>query len=295
MRLALYNPVSGGSWFGGRIGQARRCLEQLDDVQLLPTVRGGITAQTRRLLTPDVTAVFACGGDGTVSDIAAGMIGSDVPLCIVPCGTTNVLAREFEVPQDPVQAIKMASRSVASRSISTWSVGDRHLVLGAGVGWDANLMHRASPRLKRHLGFAGFFPQVLGLAVTYRFPRLEITGVDANGQDVSLVGTSVLISNTSRYTGSNPAIRGADPSDDLLDVVVLEKAGIANLLAFWTLLTMPFGNPLALDGVRTVQVRSLRVASTATPPPDVQVNGDAAGHLPITVVPSGRVRFRTPA
>lgn len=294
MRLALFNPVAGGAWRGGPVRRACRQLERMPDVVAVPTMSGRITAQTRELVSSDVTAVFACGGDGTVSDVAAALIGTDVPLCIVPCGTTNILAREFGIPRDPVRAIEATSRSSACRSIRTWTIGDRHLILGAGIGWDAKLMHRAPPGLKRRLGFGALLPLALGLAISYEFPPLTVTGVGSTGSDVTLMGSSVLISNTRYWASGNPAIHGADPADDLLEVVVLQRASLAQLLAFWSLLMMPHGNPLGLDGVQLVRLRSLSVHSNAMSPPEVHVNGDAAGHLPILVQPGGHVRIRVP-
>src|SRR5262245_64821414 len=51
-------------------------------------------------MTPDTESVFACGGDGTISDVAASLAGTDVSLGIIPAGTTNVLAHEFGLPGD---------------------------------------------------------------------------------------------------------------------------------------------------------------------------------------------------
>jgi diacylglycerol kinase (ATP) len=295
MRLALFNPQAGLAWRGGQVRRARSQLERMPDVVMVPTTPGRITAQTRELLTPDVSAVFACGGDGTVSDVAAGLVGTDIPLCIVPCGTTNVLAREFGIPLDPVEAIAATSQWTTSRTVRTWTIGDRPLVLGAGIGWDARLMHRASPGLKRRFGFGALMPLALGLAVSYDFPSLTVTGVDGSGNEVTHAGCSILISNIRYWSGANPAIRGADPTDDLIEVVVLERDSLAQLLAFWSLMMLPGGNPLGLSGVQLLQLRSLTVTSTAVPSPEVHVNGDAAGRLPIVVRPGGHVHVRVGA
>ena len=50
-------------------------------------------------LKPDVVA--ACGGDGTISEVAQGLSGSGIPLAVLPGGTSNVLARELGIPLDP--------------------------------------------------------------------------------------------------------------------------------------------------------------------------------------------------
>ena len=56
-------------------------------------------------LKPDVVA--ACGGDGTISEVARGLSGSGIPLAVLPGGTSNVLARELGIPLDPETAAEL--------------------------------------------------------------------------------------------------------------------------------------------------------------------------------------------
>ena len=98
--------------------------------------------------------------------------------------------------------------------------------------------------------------------------------------------------NCRRWAGDNTAFPMADPADDLLEVVVLQEAKLLHLLRFWALLMMPGGRPLDIDGVRLLQLRDVSVTSTVTPPPDVHINGDPAGRLPIHVRPGQSIRVR---
>lgn len=290
MKLAFYNPSAGR---GGAVSAARRSLAALADTQMIATLGGDRTiAQVRNVLTPDVDAVFACGGDGTVCDVAAGLAGSSVPLCIVPCGTTNVLAREFGIPLNPAAAVRFALSTTTTVPVSTWMANSRHLVLGAGIGWDARLMHHASPTLKRRFGFAGLLPAAMKIALRYDFPSLHVAGIGANGEQVRLAGTSIIVSNTKRWNGANPGFTTADPGDDLLDVIVLQRSSLAHLMKFWTLVTVPGGRPLSMEGVASTQLRSLTVTSDHPSPQQVHVNGDAAGTLPLTITAGALVRVR---
>ena len=289
MRLAFYNPAAGSSWNARRLRRALDLLRQTSDVRLVETHKAGIDGQVRASLTPDVSAVFACGGDGTVSDVASGLAGSNVPLHIVPSGTTNVLAREFGIPLDPVKAVALASGPYETRRMQTWAVGGRRLVVGVGVGWDARLMYRASRVLKRHVGVLGLGPLSLGLIMAYDFPELRVDGYTADGTRLSAIGTSVLVSNVRYWSGGNPAIRAADPTSEVLQVVVLERSSRLQLAAFWTLMTIPGGNPTGLAGVRMLQFRSLDITAAGLTPIEAHVNGDPVEHTPLTIEPAESV------
>ncbi len=99
--------------------------------------------------------VVAAGGDGTIAEVASGLIGSDVKLGIIPLGTANVLARELSIPFAP-QAIAAALAFGRTRPIWPGLVvgpgSSRVFVQMVGVGFDAHVVHHLSPRLKRACG-----------------------------------------------------------------------------------------------------------------------------------------------
>ncbi len=64
-------------------------------------------------------AIIAAGGDGTINEVINGMVKSDVPLAILPLGTTNVLAKELGIPED----INRALETAVSRKPRTVSLG----------------------------------------------------------------------------------------------------------------------------------------------------------------------------
>ena len=61
---------------------------------------GDATEIVRTFLREGLDLVVVCGGDGTISEAACGLQGSDVPLAVLPGGTSNVLARELQIPLD---------------------------------------------------------------------------------------------------------------------------------------------------------------------------------------------------
>ncbi len=238
--------------------------------------------------------MYAVGGDGTAGDVAAALAGTSVELGIVPCGTTNVLAREFGIPLVPRRAAEALEASNRVLPLRTWDANGRTAVLGAGVGWDARVMGRSSQDLKQRAGRLGVALVGLGEIARYEFPALTVTGTTGRGEAVELRGTSVLLATVKRWAGGNAGIPMADPGDDLIDVVVIESRWRLHLLAFWSLMTIPGGRPLALPGVRAVQLTRARVVSDDGRPVEVHVNGEAVTRTPLVMEPDGFVRMIVP-
>jgi diacylglycerol kinase family enzyme len=302
LRIALFNPVAGQRWADGRVQRALALLEREEHVRVVPTRANAVVEQTRALLQDGASEIIACGGDGTVSDIATALEGTEVPLRIIPCGTTNVLAREFGIPVDPIQAVHATAQSTARRPLRTWHIGERRLVVGAGVGWDAGLLHRLSRPWKRALGLGAMVPLGTWLALRYDFPRIHVGGTGADGAPISASGTSLLVCNIGHWGGRNHAFPDVDPGDLLLDVMVLERATVAHLASFWALLMVPGGRPLRLPGVRHLRARTVALTmrpDSPTPRATVHVNGDDAGQLspgaePLIIAPAGQLWVRVP-
>lgn len=101
--------------------------------------------------------VVAFGGDGTLNEVANGLAGTDVPVSVLPGGSTNVVCRTLGIPNDVVDATEHLLALLdgwAPRRIDLGTVDDRHFVFSCGVGIDATVVKRvdAHPRLKSRAG-----------------------------------------------------------------------------------------------------------------------------------------------
>lgn len=90
-------------------------------------------------------AVIAFGGDGTINEVAQGVVDTDTALGILPGGTTNVMARALGIPKDPVEATSFLAarlRSGSKRRINVGRIGDRYFLFSCGIGLDAEVVKR---------------------------------------------------------------------------------------------------------------------------------------------------------
>lgn len=293
-RLAFFNPAAGSAWIAARTMRAVARLAAVPGTQIHGTVPGSVAEQVRTHLTPDITRVYAIGGDGTVGDVAGALAGTNASLGIIPCGTTNVLAREYGISLWTHRAVMQLEASNRTVPLRTWNVGEHTAVLGGGVGWDARVMWKSSTAMKRRLGRTGVALVGFREMARYEFPPLKVTGTDDLGARITLRGTSVILATVKRWAGGNTGIPQADPSDDFIDVVVLESRSLWHLVAFWTLMTIPGGRPLTLPGVRTARLSRALVESEGDTEVEAHVNGEGIAHTPFAFELGGIVNVLVP-
>jgi diacylglycerol kinase family enzyme len=97
--------------------------------------------------------VVAFGGDGTLNEVVNGLVGTDVPVSVLPGGSTNVVCRTLGIPNDVVDATEHLiglADDFRPRKIDLGRCNGRHFVFACGVGLDATVVRRvdAHPRLK---------------------------------------------------------------------------------------------------------------------------------------------------
>lgn len=238
---------------------------------------GDATRQTREAVERGARVVAAYGGDGTVMEVANGLLGSDVPLAILPGGTGNVLSIELGIPQELERAAGLACREGAEvRRVDVGQCGERYFLLRLGVGFSAEQINLTSRELRDRYGRLAYF--IAGLqalpqaeAVRYRFTL--------DGQEVEVEGATCLVSNAGSIGVPGLALMPDIQIDDgLLDVVVLEAV---NLQALPSLAASVAGLSLDLEGLHHWQAREIVVDSD--PAQSVVVDGEPWGETPCPV------------
>jgi YegS/Rv2252/BmrU family lipid kinase len=223
---------------------------------------------------PDLVAV--CAGDGTIHEVATRLPDPPFPLAILPAGTANVLARELNLPLDPVTALDVALEGTV-RLVDTGVAQGRTchtFLLMAGVGFDAYVVSRVRPRAKRRLGLLAFYAAAIQALASYTFPEFEVT---VEGE--TLPATSCVVANARGYGGGLLLTPRADMTDGLLDVVVVQartRGEYAKVL--WSAWRR---NPREYPWVQYRRTVEVRVQGRRGP--WVQVDGELMGTLPLQV------------
>lgn len=131
----IVNPISGGKDKKDVLAAIGRYLDLTDcSFEVLPTRRAGEGTLLAREVEADV--VVAVGGDGTVSEVARGLLGSRKILGILPCGSGDGLALHLGISRNPAQAVKTLNTGQVAR-IDAGRLDGRPFFCTAGVGLDA--------------------------------------------------------------------------------------------------------------------------------------------------------------
>lgn len=240
---------------------------------------GDATAQARQAAENGADVVAAYGGDGTVAEVASGLIGTSVPLAILPGGTANAMSSELRIPQQLRPAAELiCSDNTVVRKIDMGEANGRKFILRVGVGFEAAMVEKADRELKDRFGnFAYLWAAVQNLIQ----PQISQYKLLIDGQQVETEGLTCIIANSGNLAQRNLSLLpGIDISDGLLDVIVIQPAGLrmfVDLVGGITgLLNMEAnGGNVDAQGQRTVQWwQAKEVSLIATPAQSVQVDGE---------------------
>jgi diacylglycerol kinase (ATP) len=291
MRLIVYNPRGGAAIWNYRLRDALRVLQGgTIPTVTLATRADDMVGPIRAALEANegITQVVACGGDGTVAACAAAVADRDIPIGIVPTGTTNVLAFELGLPTSAVRAASLLDGTMRRVPFRTWSVNGMPMLLQLGVGFDGRLLWRTPRRIKRALGFVGVAMSAFRHGISFDFPEMRVQGELADGTVHESTVTSVMVANAKRWAGPQIAVPQADSSDDYCDLLLLQYRNFPQLAAFWLAILLPNAPHLRLPFVRQQRMRRLRIDAVAGPV-EAHVDGEPVLTTPITVEPRGLV------
>lgn len=99
---------------------------------------GHAAVLTQEAIDLHYDALAVAGGDGTINEVGTRLIGTDIALALIPCGSGNGLSRCLNIPLDPVKALEMINR-MAVCLIDTVTVNGRPFLSIAGTGYDAQV------------------------------------------------------------------------------------------------------------------------------------------------------------
>lgn len=276
--IVVFNPVAGRR----RAALLWRVLDVLVAngvrVELQETHRPGhAEALAREAAARGATMVVAAGGDGTIAEVASGLLGSSVRLGVIPLGTANVMAHELSLPFEP-RAVAAALAFGRTRplwpGIAQGAETTRLFVQMFGVGFDAQVVHTLPVGLKRAFGRAAYALQTLRELAVYRFTPIQIRIDDAETQ-----AASVIVSKGRLYGGRFRLTPEACAGEPGFSVVLFDHAGSLAALLYGA--ALPFNLLPHLPGVRHVRARRIDFIGNTIMP--AQADGDAAGWTPKTV------------
>ena len=276
--LVIHNPAA-GQCNRHRYREVLRHLRLLGcQVEVRETAgRGDAESLARQAQEADCDAVVVAGGDGTINEAANGLVGSDLPLAVLPLGTANVLAAEIGMPRSPA-AIARAIAEGTARTVHFGLANGRCFLMMAGIGFDAHVVANVDPRLKRIIGKLAFFTEVIARMMRFPFRPYRVT-VDGRAYEAA----SAVIANGHFYGGRFTCAPLARLNDPLLQVCLFLNTSRWSVLRYglWLML----GRLPELPDVLVVPGVRVTVEGAIGEP--VQGDGDVIGSAPLSAYVAG--------
>jgi diacylglycerol kinase (ATP) len=226
---AILNPRAGVAARGLREAIERGRPSWKDYAVYLTREPGHATELAREAVAAGADVVLAVGGDGTVNEVARGLLGSSAALGIVPAGSGNGLARALRLPLQPGAALAVLESAVRRR-MDVGSLNGRLFLNVAGTGFDAAVGQAFHERGRRggRRGLLGYLRLSLLELRAYRATRLVI---EAGGERLELTAFVTTFANGPQY-GSGAVINPRGKLDDgRLEVVSFESGPLWRTLA----------------------------------------------------------------
>ena len=236
------------------------------EVDIVPTTgAGSATAIARDIATVgSVDTILAFGGDGTVREIAKGLLGSPVAMAPLSAGTTNVVSRALGLPLEPRRAARALLSAVAT-DCDVGLCGDEPFLMQASLGIDAATMARASRRLKNLVGRVAVLASWLETSWKYGYPDVEYVADGVAGK-----ATFVAACNIAFYGGPFQLAPEATFSSRSLHLVTFSGAGGVDASRFTFNLLR--GRHLGMEGVDSRPLGELILPAPLSAP--LQLDGD---------------------
>ena len=231
----------------------------------------------RQAVQSGAELVMVYGGDGTVMECASGLIGSQVPLAILPGGTANVMARELGLPVDLEESIQLPLNPTSRvRRVDMGQIEENTFLLRTGIGFEAEMVEGADRELKDRLGVLAYG---LSALQTLADPPLARYRLCLDGTEVACEGLACIVANSGNLGAPGIALSPkTDISDGLLDVFVVSKTDLPSLVSMAISVVSGHQDPPALQHW---QVQDVLVE--AEPPQSVQMDGEIIGQTPVRI------------
>lgn len=214
----IVNPIS-GTKAKNRVAKLIR--ELLDLQQFAPTVvvteyAGHATQLAQQFAMEDYYAVVAVGGDGTINEVASGLIGTNTALGIVPNGSGNGFARHLDISTRMNRAIEMLNSSEVI-NVDYGLVNNLPFFSTCGVGFDAIVAQDFSDSSR---GFKGYVQSIFKDLFQYKPETYHLKG---EGIDMTTTAFLVNFANASQWGYDAYIAPKASVQDGWLDVAIVSE------------------------------------------------------------------------
>lgn len=224
--------------------------------------------------------IIVSGGDGTVSAAAAAVVGTDIPLGIIPRGTANAFALALEIPTT-LEAASLTILEGKTHLVDTALCQKKPMVLLLGIGWEADTIESTSREAKDNLGSLAYF--IYGVRKLWEFKTFEAK-IETDDEKFTVNAAAITIANAAPPTSllaQGPA--GIIYDDGMLDVTIVAPQNRSGAISasYHLLKTSLQGSAVERDDLSYFRTKYLKIATD--PEQKIVLDGEITGNTPLEI------------
>lgn len=265
----IVNPISGK----GKSPLTKEFLEQffVKGIHLLTVKHSEYKRHaielTKKSIQENADIIVACGGDGTINEVASCLVGGPIPLGIVPTGSGNGLASSLGIPRNLRRALEIVKISHTIK-IDVGSINDRYFFSNTGVGFDASVIKNYESSTGRTL--SGYLRACL---ISFKESNhLQTLQIQINGLNFRIDPFIIFVSNSNEMGYRLSLTPNASLQDGLLDVFIISKIGRLKML--WLGVLLVLDRPYLFKAAQSFQTDNLELFTDNGADLNIQIDGE---------------------
>lgn len=274
----VYNPLSGRGRFAQRLDKLAELAQRHGFRLSLYRLTGQAEEDCSKMLAglEDSAIVVAAGGDGTLQMLVDTQVkyDLDLPLALLPYGTSNDFADFVGLSPNPASIFKYLDRGIIGR-IDVGVVDDRCFVNVFSAGQLTRTSHTVERRYKNQLGMLAYYLHGMG-----NLPRITPFELTLRGDVETTVSSLMLLTvNGGSAGGFKHLAPRARLDDGLLELIIVKECSLAEMAGvFWGVLRGEYENN---PSVIYAQVANLEINGPENT--DTDVDGERGPAMPLSV------------
>ncbi len=213
--LFIINPIAGTRSKKNLPSLIKKHLSKEFIYQITYTERAQHATEIALKERANYDAIVAVGGDGTINEVAKGLIGYRTPMGVIPMGSGNGLARHMKLPLNLAKAIEVFN-SFHSKAIDTCKVNGKSFLITSGVGFEARIGHLFAQQKGR--GFTNYVKAIMNSIKGY---QADFYDIEIDGKKHTTKAFTLTVANANQY-GNNAFISPlSDIQDGLMNLCII--------------------------------------------------------------------------
>ena len=276
----IFNPSSGRQLINRKLDHICKFLIDNGYIvgKFVTEEKGDATKETIKSCKEDWDIIVVCGGDGTVNEVAKGIVlgKKKIPVAILAAGTVNDFANHMGLPKSGWDFFEMI-RKGKTIDVDLGRVNDEYFMNVAASGLLTNVGYQVQSETKAVLGRMAYYLEGLKEIPRQKFEPIKVKfeSEEYNGAEDILL---FMISNSSSIGGVKRLAPKAEVCDGYLDCIIIQKSDIQDLVSIF--INIFSGDHINHPNVRYFKTKKISVFTEEGIP--IDIDGEYGGKLPAT-------------